>query len=411
MLADLIIPPRYRAAHAKGLRSCVAGRPAGLLDRRLELSALDRSGREFPVEVTITQDGTLTPVRFYAFLHDISERRLSESLLHAQLVITRVFAEARSTNEAMRGLLAGLGEAMEWQSGAWWSREEGGEILRCRSIWRRDPAVGLEFETASLELELARGVGLAGRAWASGEPVWTADIAYDERSQRAQLAAGAGLHRAVGVPVIADREIRYVIEFFSSQVGEPDRAMLELLRTLAGQIGGLLSLLDRRLALITKLQRLALTDDLTGLANRRAWHEHLERELARARRHGDPLCVAMLDLDHFKRFNDAHGHQAGDALLVELAQAWRTQLRVSDILARYGGEEFALLLVASPIAAAGTVVERVRTATPHGQTCSAGVAALHGSESAEQLVGRADAALYEAKATGRDRSVIAEGGT
>ena len=129
MLADLIIPPRYRAAHAKGLRSCVAGRPAGLLDRRLELSALDRSGREFPVEVTITQDGTLTPVRFYAFLHDISERRLSESLLHAQLVITRVFAEARSTNEAMRGLLAGLGEAMEWQSGAWWSREEGGEIL------------------------------------------------------------------------------------------------------------------------------------------------------------------------------------------------------------------------------------------------------------------------------------------
>jgi diguanylate cyclase (GGDEF)-like protein len=115
----------------------------------------------------------------------------------------------------------------------------------------------------------------------------------------------------------------------------------------------------------------------------------------------------MLDIDHFKRFNDAHGHQAGDRLLREIAQTWRAQLRASDILARYGGEEFALVSPAWPLTAATAVLARVRAATPRGQTCSAGLAVFTGSESAEQLVARADAALYEAKAQGRDRTIVA----
>jgi diguanylate cyclase (GGDEF)-like protein len=165
--------------------------------------------------------------------------------------------------------------------------------------------------------------------------------------------------------------------------------------------------LDQRSELLRKLERLALTDELTGLANRRAWQQSLERELARARRHHEPLCVAMLDLDHFKRFNDTHGHQAGDRLLREIAQTWRAQLRASDILARYGGEEFALVSPAWPLTAATAVLARVRAATPKGQTCSAGLAVFSGSESGEELVARADAALYEAKAQGRDRMIVA----
>jgi len=81
----------------------------------------------------------------------------------------------------------------------------------------------------------------------------------------------------------------------------------------------------------------ARTDALTGLPNRRAWDEELERELARAKRYGGRLCLAMIDLDHFKRFNDREGHQAGDRLLADSATAWREQLRPSDLLARYGG--------------------------------------------------------------------------
>jgi diguanylate cyclase (GGDEF)-like protein len=342
-------------------------------------------------------------------LHDISERRLTERLLRAQDVIMRVFVEAQSSDEAMRGLLAGLGEAMEWQLGAWWSPDDAGDVLRCRSVWRCDAAIAPEFEAVARRLELAHGVGLPGRVWATGEPAWTADLAADSSFPRAQVAARAGLRAALCVPVLAGREIRGAIEYFSAHAWEPDRATRQILGTIAVQIGGFLSLLDQRSELVAKLQRLALTDELTGLANRRAWQEHLDRELARARRHGEPLCVAIVDLDHFKRFNDTHGHQAGDQLLHELAQAWRTQLRASDTLARYGGEEFALLFPASSVEAAVTVLGRVRAATPLSQTCSAGLAAFNDSESTEELVARADAALYEAKAQGRNRTVTANG--
>jgi diguanylate cyclase (GGDEF)-like protein/PAS domain S-box-containing protein len=407
VLADLMIPQRYRAAHAAGLRRYLDGGETRFLDRRLELSAVDRTGREFPVELTIScQEGLAAPC-FYAFVHDISERRLSERLLRAQHAITRVLAQAQSSEEAMRGLLAALGEAMGWQLGSWWSPAENNrEVLRCRSVWRSGDAAA-EFEEVSLGLELERGVALPGRVWATGQAAWTADLAGDASLPRACVAGRAGLHASLCVPVVAGREFRGVVELFSAQVGEPDLAAREILGTLAEQIGGFMSVLEQRSELLRKLERLALTDELTGLANRRAWQQSLERELARARRHRQPLCVAMLDIDHFKRFNDAHGHQAGDRLLREIAQTWRAQLRASDILARYGGEEFALVSPAWPLTAATAVLARVRAATPRGQTCSAGLAVFTGSESAEQLVARADAALYEAKAQGRDRTIVA----
>jgi diguanylate cyclase (GGDEF)-like protein/PAS domain S-box-containing protein len=405
-LAELIIPQRYRALHAEGLRRYLEGAAPRVLDRRLELDAIDRTGREFPVELTIIRHDGLAAPCFYAFVHDISQRRLSERLLRAQHAITRVFAQAKSSDEAMRGLLAALGEAMGWQLGSWWSRTDDGEALHCRSVWRSGDAAA-EFEQVSMALELVRGVALPGRVWVTGEPAWTADLAADASYPRARAAARAGLHASLCVPVVARREFRGVVEFFSARVGEPDLVTRQILDTLAEQIGGFMSVLDQRSELLRKLERLALTDELTGLANRRAWQQSLERELARARRHHEPLCVAMLDLDHFKRFNDAHGHQAGDRLLREIAQTWRAQLRASDILARYGGEEFALVSPAWPLTAATAVLARVRAATPRGQTCSAGLAVFTGSESAEQLVARADAALYEAKAQGRDRTIVA----
>jgi len=151
----------------------------------------------------------------------------------------------------------------------------------------------------------------------------------------------------------------------------------------------------------------ARTDMLTGLPNRRAWDEELRREVSRAGRHGHSLAVAMLDLDGFKAFNDAHGHQAGDALLAEVGDLWRTLLRVTDFIARYGGEEFAALLPACPPDEAVAALERLCSALPEGQTCSAGVAYWNGDESPDALIARADTALYEAKRAGRDRIVTA----
>src|SRR5215203_2114054 len=131
---------------------------------------------------------------------------------------------------------------------------------------------------------------------------------------------------------------------------------------------------------VRALARLARTDPLTGLANRRGWDEQLSRELARAQRSAAALSIALLDLDDFKSFNDAHGHQAGDRLLVEAAAAWRGQLREVDVLCRWGGDEFAVLLPDCSASEAVEVIARLGPATPSLRSCAAGVAAWDGRE-------------------------------
>ena len=158
---------------------------------------------------------------------------------------------------------------------------------------------------------------------------------------------------------------------------------------------------------VKRLSALALTDPLTGLHNRRAWDTLLPHAIADATATGRPITIALLDLDNFKAFNDARGHQSGDRLLKEAAAAWRTFLRPGDMLARYGGEEFAILLPDCTQAGASAVIERLRRATPAGETCSAGIAEWQRGEAAELLLARADEALYAAKAGGRNRAVPA----
>lgn len=150
-----------------------------------------------------------------------------------------------------------------------------------------------------------------------------------------------------------------------------------------------------------QLDALAHNDALTGVPNRRAWDLELARRMANASHSGEDVVVAILDLDHFKRFNDQYGHQAGDRLLKEAAAAWRAQLRATDLLARYGGEEFGVCITGMTAAAAAKLLERMLAATPLGQTFSGGLAAWTGEEAPERLVARADAALYEAKSAGR----------
>ncbi|MFO8155671.1 MAG: GGDEF domain-containing protein [Thiohalospira sp.] len=155
-----------------------------------------------------------------------------------------------------------------------------------------------------------------------------------------------------------------------------------------------------------KLERLSRMDPLTGAANRRYLDDELTRETSRAERSGSPLTLAFLDLDHFKHFNDTHGHAAGDALLEELMAAWRPVLRDSDLLARIGGEEFVVLLPDTDRDEARQVVERMLQGTPRGQTCSAGIAAFRPGETADAFMARADEAMYAAKQGGRDRVVL-----
>lgn len=166
------------------------------------------------------------------------------------------------------------------------------------------------------------------------------------------------------------------------------------------------------------LERISITDSLTGLKNQRYFRARLDEEFESARRHSRPLSLLTMDLDFFKRVNDTHGHPMGDRLLAEVARAFAGQVRKGETLARVGGEEFSILLPGITLKKARQVGERIRQdvkkirlATRRGEevtvTVSLGLACASPGKagSAESLVARADKALYKAKAQGRDRLV------
>ena len=162
-------------------------------------------------------------------------------------------------------------------------------------------------------------------------------------------------------------------------------------------------LLQRLRAQSARLEELARTDPLTGIANRRT----LDAELERTRRSlgAADLYVALVDLDHFKAYNDGRGHQAGDELLKAATLAWAHALGPGAFLARWGGEEFVALLVEDDAARAVRRLDALRAAVPDGQSCSIGVVRWDRAEDGASLLRRADAALYAAKEGGRDRLV------
>jgi diguanylate cyclase (GGDEF)-like protein len=196
-----------------------------------------------------------------------------------------------------------------------------------------------------------------------------------------------------------------------------DAARGAVKQNLAVTMGEAIKLSLSNLRLREKLREQATLDVLTGLYNRRYLDESLARELHAALRRKSPLCVAMLDLDHFKRFNDMYGHEAGDSLLRELGQVLRDKLRKSDISCRYGGEEFVLVFPDSSLEDTRQRVEQIRSLVKdlefrHGDqplgkiTVSAGVAQAHADGTTpSELLRAADEALYIAKQAGRNRVV------
>lgn len=258
---------------------------------------------------------------------------------------------------------------------------------------------------AGLEPDL-REVAFAGPATSVTHAFACAETVTSATSPELGVAAraAAGDRFTVWCPVVRDRRSVAVLELsWSGRITGAGSTLISLAGLLATETAVTLE----RIALLEELEAVARTDELTGLPNRRAWQEQLARELARAQRSGESLAVAMLDLDHFKDYNDSFGHQTGDRLLKEVAGAWSAELRASDLLARYGGEEFGLALPARDTEDALAAVERLRAVMPDGQSCSAGLAVWSGDESASDLVDRADHALYRAKRGGRNRTAVA----
>lgn len=261
-----------------------------------------------------------------------------------------------------------------------------------------------ESLTISPQLPLGPG-SAAGRAAADGRRFFIAD-AQGDPDANLEVVGRLGLRSVLAEPIhIGGHPAGAIAIGWRRRVEELDPLVSGFVSLMAVQAGMAIERGD----LADRLEHQALTDPLTSLPNRRGLARELDREMARAARNGTGLGFAIMDLDNFKRYNDELGHAAGDRLLVRAARAWRGRIRVQDTLARYGGEEFVLVLPeagdepATPL----QVVERVRTATPDGQTASVGLAMWDGREPPHRLAERADAALYAAKERGRDRSLAA----
>ncbi|MCW2967841.1 MAG: sensor diguanylate cyclase, partial [Solirubrobacteraceae bacterium] len=244
----------------------------------------------------------------------------------------------------------------------------------------------------------ADGGSASVEAFESGHAAFVPDVeaAAPLSAERARVG---GIFSGLAQPIIRDETALGVLGVgWATPTPALDASTRLLMRLLADEAASALS----RVELVSRLESAARTDPLTGLANVRWWEEQLSRELASAGRAARPLALALIDLDGFKSLNDRLGHQAGDRVLHACSAAWQAQLRHGDLLARLGGDEFGVLLPGCSPADALGLAERLRAATQEA-TASIGVACWEPGEAVDDLMGRADAALYEAKAAGRDR--------
>ena len=202
-LSETIVPPQHREAHEQGLRRFLATGEGPVLNRRIEITACRRSGEEFPVELAISPLRSGETYAFSAFVRDIGERKRAEQRALAQHDATLVVAEAPTLAEAAPRLLQVICETVRWDVGALWQVDARAGVLRCAAIWRRPGVEVPEFEAVTRTAAFAPGVGIPGRVWAQGEPIWIPDAVRDPDLPRAPVAAREGLHGAFALPVVS----------------------------------------------------------------------------------------------------------------------------------------------------------------------------------------------------------------
>jgi diguanylate cyclase (GGDEF)-like protein len=250
-----------------------------------------------------------------------------------------------------------------------------------------------------LHKDMKVGDCLCGLAAKTGEIIISGNSGSDDRHTVAY--PGMIAHGHIIVPLKAWEKVIGVLYLYLPANINMDNHKINLIRSIGSQIGGAIE--NARLYEETK--SLSLHDTLTGLANRRFLDIVFERSFARAKRVNRPLSLIMLDIDNFKAYNDTYGHSEGDRILTGIANALLEETREIDLAVRYGGEEFLVLLPETDLTSACEVAERIRRTSEAktGITVSLGVSSYHDEMQKEDLVVKADDALYQAKQKGKNR--------
>jgi len=262
-----------------------------------------------------------------------------------------------------------------------------------------------EFLDAHKEMKV--GQCLCGKAAATGELI-VSPSCFSDPDHTIRLPNMTD-HGHVILPLEAVDEIVGVLYLYTAPHAQIPLHKMQLLRALGAQLG----IMIKNAQLYETTKNLSLHDPLTGLANRRFMEVRLRQEFHAARRYSRRFAVLLFDIDYFKRYNDTHGHEAGDRLLTKIAEVTTSVIRDTDFAARYGGEEFLVILGGDSVENACQVADRLRRAVAEATevTISIGVA-VHEPESGtgiEDLVRAADQALYHAKEHGRNRTFVWNG--
>lgn len=264
-----------------------------------------------------------------------------------------------------------------------------------------------EYLTKKMRLDINKKQGVTSYVAATGKPYYAPDV----RKVPFYVLGKKSIRSEAAVPMILRNEVIGVLDIESEKLNAFSERDIRMFTIFASQAA--IAIENARLYNETKV--LSLTDSLTQIANRRHFDLILENELKRGRGYSRSVSLAMIDLDHFKQFNDKYGHPAGDKLLIAVAERIKRTVRETDLVARYGGEEFVIIFPETPGGSAYKVCERVRTAIENntvvlnkygkiGTTISIGVATYpQSAQSAQELIQKADLALYRAKKLGRNR--------
>ncbi len=371
-----------------------------------ELTLMRADGHRFPASVTATStqlgDGS---VCFVNTVRDITERRAHEDAMHrraeelsAIATVTRAVSHSDPA-DARRTICDLAVEVTGAQSAALWEADAEGVLQNTFMSGRPSTDVTIGHDQAENGSRIV---------WRTGRPLFVAEGEGSPHVDQRIIHKHFG-DRSLSLsmyfrPISDTTGVRAVLVLlWTPSITEVPPDAEPVLEVLAAEA----ALAMQRSELLDRLAELSRTDELTGLPNRRAWEELLDREMRVARRTGLPLSVVMLDLDFFKAYNDQHGHQGGDRLLWLAGHLWRENLRDTDVLARWGGEEFGLLLPACDAASARQLLERLHELPLDGVTFSAGIAEWDGASSDEELIGQADGTLYAAKRAGRNRTLTA----
>lgn len=237
LLVETIVPDRDREAHLKGIREYLKTGDGPVLNRRIEVIARRKDGREFPVELSVSPARIGEVYMFSAFIRDITDRRRTERRLASQYAVTRVLAEAATLDDAVPKIIQAIGESLEWELGVFWKVDRQAGVLRCADVWNAQARVAEEFVLETREQSFKPGIGFPGRIWETSQPAWISDVVSAENFPRAETAVTAGLHGAFAFPIRVGGEVEGVIEFFSRYVQHPDEELLSMMADVGLKIG------------------------------------------------------------------------------------------------------------------------------------------------------------------------------